>query len=163
MTPQYLHLLTNHFSVVGSLIALGLLLYAVPARHAALLRAAQVLLVVCAVFSVVAFQSGEAAEHFVEDLPGSSHKLVHVHEDAAKYANLFMQITGLLALGLLIYTRFVHMDARWPYYLLLLLTLQTVATMARTAQVGGQIRRPELREEAAKEAPKSDSEEKDKE
>lgn len=144
MSPHYLHLLTNHIPVFGSFFGLVFLVVGLLRRNDSFLRAALIIISTTLVLSGPAFTSGEGAEEAVESIPGISHRLVHWHEEAAERAFYLLIPTGLLAFALLIYTRFVALNSRVPYYILLILMVAVLGLMGNASRLGGMIRRPEL-------------------
>ena len=97
--------------------------------------------------------SGKAAQQAIAGQEGVSDVLMETHEDAALLAFFFMEITGLLAwLGLWQYRR-VSRIAGWNLTAVLLLSLVTFGLMARAANIGGEIRHPEIQAAAVEGAP----------
>ena len=80
----------------------------------------------------------------IERLPGVSKTLIDAHEDAALQAFVFMEITGAVAwLGLWQLRRFSR-PTRGNLWTVLVLSLVTFGLMARAANLGGEIRHPEI-------------------
>lgn len=157
MDAAYLHLALNHLPIVGTLVAFLLLLAGIIGHNRSWAHAGCVALVVCAVLTVPVFQSGEGAEEFVEELPGASHRLIHTHEEAAEFAQIAAYLAGALALAYLVLRARLVNRQRLAWGVLALVALWSFSVFARTAQLGGQIRRPEL-QEPAKHAPAAESE-----
>lgn len=159
MDAAYYHLLLNHLPILGTLFGVLLLLAAVIANNKDWARAAFFTLVVAAVFTAPVFSTGEGSEEFVEELPGTSRRILHEHEEAAVWAEIFSYVLGALSLGMLILGKRFEQRQRMVWAFLVLLGLQATATMMRTGQLGGQIRRPELRGESVQTPPNPSSEE----
>jgi hypothetical protein len=88
--------------------------------------------------------TGKAAERAIKDQPGVSEVLMETHQDAALLALAFMEITGAMAwLGL---WQFRRMSRVTNVNLtgVLVLSLLTFGLMARAANIGGEIRHPEI-------------------
>jgi hypothetical protein len=147
MTIPHLHLLLNHFPVLGAVIGLGLLLLSLVRKNEHLKRAGFEVWFVVSLLTIPAYLSGNAAEQGITDLPGVSMALIAAHEDAAVFALGLMQITGVLAwLALWIDRRgrATHASPLPVFAAVLLFSVLTVAAMARTATLGGEIRHPEI-------------------
>lgn len=143
MTIPHVHLLLNHFPVLGAVIGLGLLLLSIVRRSGALRRAGLEVWFVVSLLTVPAYLSGNAAEQAVAERPGVSMAFIAAHEDAAVWALVLMQITGVLA-WLALWQDRRTAAPRATFAAVLLLSALTVAAMARTATLGGEIRHPEI-------------------
>jgi uncharacterized membrane protein len=144
MNWAHLHLMLNHLPVVGSLFALGLLLYAILKRDAGLEKTCLGLLVAVALTALPAFLTGEPAEHAIEELPGVSEEAIERHEEAASLALAVALVTGAGALATLVVARRSPAVPRRLVLVCAVLALVTVALMGRTANLGGHIRHSEI-------------------
>lgn len=145
MNAAHLHLLLNHVPTVGAAIGLGLFLLSLIRKNDPLQRASLELFFVIALLALPAYLSGNAAQEVVKSRPDVSGAMIATHQDAALPAFVFMEITGAFAwLGLWRFRR-ISRPARWNVSAVLLLSIVTLALMARTATLGGEIRHPEIR------------------
>lgn len=144
MNLAHVHLLLNHFPVIGSIIGLFLFLAALLAASDELKRAALILLLAIALLSIPTYLSGNAAESVIKDLPGVSETLIHAHQDAALLAYVFMEITGALAWFGLWQFRRTAQFRRGVLTSILVLTVMTVIFMTNAGNLGGQIRHSEI-------------------
>jgi uncharacterized membrane protein len=144
MNLVHLHLLLNHFPIIGTFIALLILAYGIFKKNQTLINTATVLMVGITLITLPAFYTGEPAEEAIENLPGISHRLIHEHEEAAELAFLLMNITGIMALVYLLMQRMKLPIAQLLSKALLLATLITCILMARAGNEGGKIRHAEL-------------------
>jgi uncharacterized membrane protein len=143
MNPNHLHLLLNHLPVLGTLFGLLLFVVAYIRRSEELTRASLVVFVLAGAAAVAAYLTGEGAEEVVENI-GISDALIELHESAAFYALVAAIVLGVFALGSLL---FYYYRTRLPRSLsltVLVLAIAASGLMAWTADLGGQIRRPEL-------------------
>jgi hypothetical protein len=144
----HIHLLLNHFPTIGFGIALALFLVALVGKNEDLKRASFVIFFLIAALAIPTYQSGNAAFETLcpmnECPPGVSVAAVREHEDGALWGFAFMEITGFIAwLGLWQY-RLISKTPRWSVTAVLILSLLTFATMARAANLGGEIRHTEI-------------------
>jgi len=144
MTIPHVHLLLNHFPVLGAVAGLGLLLLSLVRRSEALKRAGLEVWFVVSLLTFPAYLSGNAAEQAIAERPDVSMAFIAAHEDAAVWALALMQITGVLAWLALWKERRATHASPLPLAAVLLLSVLTVAAMARTATLGGEIRHPEI-------------------
>ena len=144
MNLAHVHLLLNHFPTVGFGVGLGLLLVSVIAKHDDLKRISLGIVFVIALLALPVYFSGNAAQDAVKTLPGVSESLIATHQDAALLAFVFMEMSGLVAWFALWEFRRTSRAARWSTFALLF-SIVTFALMARAANMGGEIRHPEIR------------------
>jgi uncharacterized membrane protein len=101
MNLAYIHLLTNHLPILGSIFGVLLLFiaYFKPQLHTAF--SAYLLLLISGIGGMLAYFTGEAAEEHVEHLPGISENLIHLHEEMAENTLIFIfLLTAASIIGL---------------------------------------------------------------
>src|SRR5687768_515620 len=144
MNLAHVHLLLNHVPTVGAAIAIALLILALIRKNDELKRVAFEVFFVVALLTIPAYLSGVSAEKQIKDRDGVSLMMIAAHESAAVTSLVLMQLAGAFAwFGLWKFRR----TARWgrtTMYALLLLSALTLAVTARTANLGGEIRHPEI-------------------
>jgi hypothetical protein len=154
LSPTHIHLLLNHFPTIGFIIGLGLFFIALIAKSDHLKVGSLVVLIGISIITIPTYITGNAAAQalcIAVNLPGDcategmSRVLVDMHEGAALTSLIWMVFTGGLAwLGLWQWRRFGRV-ATWTTALVLVLGLVTLATVSRAANLGGEIRHPEIR------------------
>jgi uncharacterized membrane protein len=147
MNLAHLHLLLNHFPIIGTIIGLGLFLVSLVGKNADLRRASLIVLAVIALVALPTFFSGVGAQGAIKGEPGVSEALIERHEGAAILALLFMEITGALALVELWQLHRISRPVRWNWTLstVLVFSIVTTGLMARVGTTGGEVRHPEIR------------------
>ena len=144
MNFAHLHLLLNHFPVIGTIIGLGLFFLGLSEEHHHMRRAGLILFAVLAFITIPVFISGVGAQVMLRKA-GISNALIQRHEGAAMPALALMEMTGAMALvGLWQSYRMIR-PARWNIAAVLLFSVVTVGLMARTGNTGGDLRHPEIR------------------
>ena len=144
MNLAHLHLLLNHFPIIGTIVGLGLFLISLVGKNNDLKRAALIIFAFMALLSLPTFFSGHGAQGVIHELPAVSDALIDRHEGAAILALFFMEITGALSLAGLWQSHKFSRPARWNVMAVLLFSLITVGLMARVGTTGGDIRHPEI-------------------
>lgn len=141
-----LHLLLNHFPIIGTMVGLGMLLISLVGKNEDLRRASLIIFLAMALLTLPTFFSGPGAEGAIKKLPGVSEVLIERHHGAAMLALLFMEITGALSLAALWLSQKMSRPARWNRSMsaVLLFSIVTVGLMARVGNTGGDIRHPEI-------------------
>ena len=145
MNLAHLHLLLNHFPTIGMLVGLGVFVTAIAGKSDDLKRASLVIFFGIALLSIPTFATGTAAQLALAHTREVSKTAIETHETAAFIALGFMELTGALAwLGLWQYRR-VSRVPRGTLAAILVTGLVTFGLMSRAANVGGDIRHPEIR------------------
>ena len=148
MSFTHLHLLLNHFPVIGAIIAIGLLAFAFARKNTAIAKASLGLFAILGAMSVLVFLTGEPAEEAIEKLPGFSEAITEKHEEAALVATIALATLGAFSLGVLTWFRRREVP-RWLTLGTLMLSLVSGTLMSYTAYLGGQVRHTELRSQSA--------------
>ena len=146
MNLAHLHLLLNHFPIIGTIVALGLFIVSFIGKNDDLKRSSLIIFAAIALLTLPAFFSGIGAQRAVRKDPLVSTAIIDRHEGAAMLALFFMLITGALALIELWKRRRIVTEKPWSGNLLaiLLFSLITTGLMARVGTTGGDIRHPEI-------------------
>jgi hypothetical protein len=106
MNWAHVHLMLNHFPLVGIGFATLLLIVAMLRKSKELIIVALAFVVLVSLWAIPAYLTGEPAEEVVEELPGISEELIKEHEEKAEIAFIFVEVTGALALITLIARRY---------------------------------------------------------
>ena len=144
--PAHWHLLVNHLPIIGSIIVLFLLVYGILSKSDAVIRAAYWLIVLVAIFTVVASQTGEGAEHFLLDAKLADEDIIERHEEAAGIAQWAMVAIGLAALATLFINRLKTL--RVMSVTILILSLIVAGLIAWAGLLGGEIMHKEIRKDS---------------
>ena len=146
MNFPHLHLLLNHFPIIGTLIGLCLFLVSLVGKNSDLRRASLIIFAALALVALPVFFSGTGAQGAIKKTPGISEALIERHQGAAMLALLFMEITGGVSLVGLWKSQGGGRQSGWNWSLsaVLLFSLVTTGLMARVGNTGGDIRHPEI-------------------
>ena len=142
----HLHLILNHLPVMGVMFGFLILAWGFLRRAEEVKTLGLVFLVATAFAALPVYLTGEPAEEAVENLPGVSEQLIELHEDSALLSLVLAMATGALALAGLIFKRLSAGTGRILMFAVLFLSFVTGAFMARTANLGGEIRHTEIRQ-----------------
>jgi uncharacterized membrane protein len=144
MNYAHIHLLLNHVPVIGAAFALALIFFAVLRNSDELRRASLVAVFVIALIAVPTFLTGEPAGTMVERFPGVTAGMIEAHEGAAEVSLAFLGLAGLMAVVGLTLFRAQRPVPRSFFTAFALLVIVVCGLMAWTANLGGQIRHPEI-------------------
>lgn len=144
MDASHIHLISNHVPIIGVFCGILVLAYGMVRQSPPTLAAAYMLFIVSALVGLVAYFSGEGAEHVAEKLPGVTHDSIELHEEAATYALIAYVL-------LMIFSVFGFFRAKNHYnrirklaLIILILSIITFGIAAVTGYLGGLIRHTEL-------------------
>jgi uncharacterized membrane protein len=144
MNTTHIHLLLNHFPIIGTLIGSSLLLWGIIRKQDSTKSIAAAVLVVMALIAIPVFLTGEPAEESVEKLAGVSENAISLHEEAAEIAIWLMGITGIVSLAALLVAWQKRKMINSFFVFAFVLSAICFAAMARTGYLGGQIRHTEI-------------------
>jgi len=145
MNPAYIHLLTNHFPIIGAFIGLVLTFYSLLInRNTSNLKAGLVILVISCLSILPVYFSGEGAENIVEHIEGISHDKIEEHEEIAELGLVVSLFVGLLSAITFLAVKRDSSKAKLLTYITLLSGLVLCALFAVIAHKGGEIRHPEI-------------------
>jgi uncharacterized membrane protein len=138
MNLAHVHLLLNHVPTIGFGFGIGLLVASIVRDSADLRRASYVVFFVVALVAIPTYLSGNAADFVLRTERELRQDVVTAHQNAAMLALIPMEIVGLVSWLALWRSR------RWHQPAVLALSIVTFVLMARAANIGGQIRHPEI-------------------
>jgi hypothetical protein len=144
MNLAHLHMLLNHVPTVGTGLAIALLVMAFIRRSEDLKRISLEVFFIIALLTIPAYLSGVAAQEEIRNRPDVTNALIEAHEDAAAFSFVLMQLTGGFAWIALWQMRRMGRTGRGSMTAVLLLAALTMAVTARAANLGGEIRHPEI-------------------
>jgi uncharacterized membrane protein len=146
MSTTHIHLLLNHFPILGTFIGCLFLAWGIFKKNNSLKNAAAVLLTFISLTAVPVYLTGEPAEEAIEKLPGISETMAELHEEAANLAIWLMAATGVVSIAVLL-LNWLKRASAGAYIMALVLSVSCFAAMARTGYYGGKIRHSEIRTE----------------
>jgi len=144
MDATRIHLFITHLPVFGLFLGILVLLYGIikDERHVKIVSL--IILLISVVGGVIAFRTGESAEHTVENITGISEDTVEEHEESAEVTNLFFYGLGILSLGSIYAELKGKKYSKQLLLVVLAVTVVTFSFVAWTASLGGKIRHPEI-------------------
>lgn len=149
MNTVHWHLVLNHFPIIGTLLAIIVMVYGLLRKNSESALLGVLLVLGMAVISVITMQTGEAAEEAIEAIAGINKTMLEKHEDAAKVANIILVGAGLLALISTVLNYLKPQVFRAAVFVTLLVSATAFGFMAYTGYMGGQIRHTEINGNAA--------------
>lgn len=149
MNWAHVHLMINHFPIIGALGAILLLAYALVRKSEEVKMVSFGLFILIAVITLAVFFTGREAEETVKGLPGVTEAYIGRHEEAASLALILMEVLGIAALVGLLLLRRSGSIPKWIVTLVVILSVIAAAVVGLTTNLGGQIRHTEIRDDAS--------------
>jgi hypothetical protein len=140
----HIHLLLNHVPTIGSVVVLGLLVVAFIRRDEGLKLVGLEVLFAIALLTLPAYMTGAAAFQKLRGQPGISDTAIRLHQDVALYGFTWMECAGFIGWVALWQARRHGRAARGLVATATAFLIVAFAVMARAANLGGDIRHPEL-------------------
>ena len=157
MNLAHLHLVLNHWPIIGTFIGVALLLVAVFARSNDIKHVSYGVFAFLALGTIPVYLSGNASAEATKNMNFPT-VLVDTHEGAALLAFMFLELTGLFALIEL--WRFTRNGERPSsrglskgQSAVLILSILTAILMVMAGTTGGDIHHPEIIAEGESESP----------
>lgn len=148
MNDAHLHLIVNHFPIIGTILGLGILITGLILKNNATKNVAYVLFVIAAIFAFFSMGTGEGAEELVEDMPNIGKQIIHEHEEMAEKLAIVLYFLGFVSLVGLYLNIKNHSKAKLVSFLALTIGAVAVFLAQQTGTSGGEIRHTEIRSNA---------------
>ena len=145
MNDAHLHMVVNHFPIIGLFFGIGILAYGIIKKQAILVNTAYVMFIVCMIMAKATMMTGEGAEEIVEEL-GISHDLIHEHEELAETFMKVLYGLGILSILGLVANLKKHSKSAIVSYVVLVLAISSAVLSKSVGTSGGEIRHTEIRE-----------------
>jgi uncharacterized membrane protein len=145
LNAAHLHLLLNHIPILGSIFITVLFIVALIYRNVFLQKVSLWFLVVVALFTAATYLTGDKSQDLVQNVPGVSDAMLHLHERAALIGLLLMFVAGVIALAGAFFYRHKPKLPRLLLTVVLVILLLNSAVFAYIGFLGGQILHPEIR------------------
>ncbi|MEN9875868.1 MAG: hypothetical protein RLZZ529_865 [Bacteroidota bacterium] len=149
MNEAHLHMVVNHFPIIGTILAIGILIAGLLSKNRSIINTSYVLFVVGAIFGILSMNTGEGAEELVEDMPGIGWKIIHEHEELAEKMALLLDILGVLSLVGFYLQYKKNAKEKLVSYIILLIGIASLFVIQKVGTSGGEIRHTEIRSETS--------------
>jgi uncharacterized membrane protein len=148
MNQAHLHMVFNHFPIIGLFFGTAILLYGILKKQTNLINTAYVMFIFCMIMAKATMMTGEGAEEIVEEL-GISHDIIHEHEELAEKYMKVLYVLGILSIAGLVTNMKKHAKASLVSYLVLVVAIAGVIFSKFVGTSGGEIRHTEIRDNAS--------------
>jgi uncharacterized membrane protein len=148
MNDAHLHLVVNHFPIIGTILGLGILIAGMILKNNSVKNTAYSLFIIAAVFAAFSMGTGEGAEEAVEKMPTVGKQIIHEHEEMAEKLAIILYVLGVVSIGGIYLNIKNHAKAKLVSYVALILAIGAVFLAKETGTTGGEVRHTEIRANA---------------
>ncbi len=140
MSAVHIHLLLNHFSIVGFLIIFFIFLYGIYRKNEEIKFISLWFLIFLSIITIIVYFSGHKAEELLENQLNKEY--IEIHEELALW-------TFILSIVLLLSSIVSIITKKFRIFVLIMLIL-TIISSSITGFYGGQIKHDEIRKKEVK-------------
>ena len=148
MNDAHLHMVVNHFPIIGTIFGLGILITGIVLKNKTVKTVAYVLFIIAALFGAFSMGTGEGAEELVEDMPSVGKQIIHEHEELAETFALLLYIIGTFSILSMYFLIKKIVFEKYTSLLVVVLALVAVFFAKQVGTSGGEIRHTEIRSNA---------------
>ena len=145
MNEAHLHMVVNHFPIIGTIFGLGILIVGMILKNNSVKTVAYVLFIIASIFAAFSMGTGEGAEELVEDMPNIGKEIIHEHEELAEKLALVLYAIGAFSLVSIYFSIKKISLLKYTTIITLLLALIGVFLAQKVGTSGGEIRHIEIR------------------
>lgn len=156
MNDAHLHMVVNHFPIIGIILGFGVLIAGIIFKNDSVKNTAYCLFIVGAIFAFASMSTGEGAEEIAEKLPSVTDEIIHEHEEMAEKLALVLYVLGIVSIVGLFANIKKHSKAKLVSFIALIIAAVGIFLGKQTGTTGGEVRHTEIR--AASEATQSGGE-----
>ncbi len=146
MNDAHLHMVVNHFPIIGTILGLGILFAGLILKNNTIKNVSYCLFIISAIFAFASMNTGEGAEELVEDMPNIGKKIIYEHEEVAEKLAIALYLLGFVSIAGLYSNIRNKFNAKLISFIVLTIALVAVFLAQQTGTSGGEIRHTEIRE-----------------
>jgi uncharacterized membrane protein len=148
MNEAHLHMVVNHFPIIGTILALGILIAGLILKNHTVKNTSYVLFIIAAIFGALSMGTGEGAEELVKNMPNVGWEIIHEHEEIAEKLALLLYVLGLLSIIALYLNFKKNTKEKLVSFFILGIGVISLFLVQKVGTSGGEIRHTEIREGA---------------
>lgn len=158
MNDAHLHMVVNHFPIIGTILGFGILVVGIFLKSNSVKNTAYCLFIVGAIFAFASMATGEGAEEMVEDMPSVGKHIIHEHEEMAEKLALVLYLLGVVSIGGLYLNLKNHAKANLVSFLAITIGVVGIFLAQQVGTSGGEIRHTEIRTNSVQKPVNTESE-----
>lgn len=145
MNEAHLHMVVNHFPIIGIIFGFGILIFGMLLKNKILKNTAYSLFIVSAIFAAISMATGEGAEELIEDMKNVGHKIIHEHEEIAEKFAINLYILGFISIAGIYMNYKNHSKSALVSFVAITISAIAILLAQQTGTTGGEIRHTEIR------------------
>lgn len=145
MNDAHLHMVVNHFPIIGTILAIGILIAGITLKNSTVRNTSYFVFIIAAIFGAISMGTGEGAEELVEDMPSIGREIIHEHEELAEKLALLLYVLGVLSVGALYLNFKKNTKEKLVSFSILGIGIASLFLVQKVGTSGGEIRHTEIR------------------
>nr|WP_314864822.1 DUF2231 domain-containing protein [uncultured Flavobacterium sp.] len=145
MNDAHLHMVVNHFPIIGTILAIGILISGLVLKNSTIRNTSYFVFIIAAIFGALSMWTGEGAEELVKDMPNVGWEIIHEHEEIAEKLALLLYVLGLLSVVALYLNYKKNAKEKMVSFIILGIALANLVVVQKVGTSGGEIRHTEIR------------------
>lgn len=147
MNDAHLHLVFNHFPIIGTIFGFGVLVAGLILKNDTVKNVSYCLFIVTAIFAYASMSTGGGAAGVIKGMPDVTKSMIHEHAEIAEKLALILYSLGALSIiGLYANIKKLGMS-KWIAFLVLFVAGVAGYISKDVVTTGGEIRHTEIRSE----------------
>ncbi len=144
MSAVHFHIVFTHAVVVTTILGVLILAWALLRKNHDIRTLGLIMILAGGLLAIPVFLTGESAEEVVEEL-GVPHEVIHEHEESAELTFIGLEVLAAAALLALLISARRKSTGQGAAIGVLILGIIVSVLVARTSNLGGQVRHSEIR------------------
>lgn len=145
MNEAHLHMIINHFPIIGTFFGVGILVVGLFLKNNIVKNTAYGLFIITALFAFASMYTGDGAEEMVVNYPNIGKHIIHEHEEIAEKLALVLYLLGIVSIAGLYLNIKKHSKAGLLSFIAVAIGLVGIFLAVETGTSGGEIRHTEIR------------------
>ena len=146
MNDAHLHLLVNHFPIIGLFFGFIILLFGIIKYNSTLKSTAYIIFIFCTIIGKISMMTGGKAAQMTKAIEEISRDHIHTHADAASLFMKPLYILGLVSIFGLVSIVKKRESEKFVSYCVILIAVICLFLSKNVGTSGGEIRHTEIRE-----------------
>ena len=147
MNDAHLHMVVNHFPIIGTILGLGILIVGIILKNNSVKNTAYALFIVAALFALASIATGDGAEELVEDMPNIGKRIIHEHEEIAEKLAIVLYLLGAISILGIVLNLKNHSKAKFISFVAVIVAIVGAYLTILAGTSGGEIRHTEIRDD----------------
>jgi len=149
MNDAHLHMVVNHFPIIGTIFGFGILIVGLVLKNKTVINTSYLLFIIAAIFGAISMGTGEGAEEIVENMPNIGGQIIHEHEELAEKLAIVLYVLAVFSLLGLYLNIKNSTKAKLLSFIIVGIAIVAIVLVQKVGTSGGEIRHTEIRANAS--------------